>query len=366
MRPVRPCVVQEEVMGVRLLVTDPLHPAVPGTIDGVQAAAAAAGGPPWTVLGLLSDPIHVPGLALPLGVDEVVMVPGAEAPDWAARVVTAAVELRIDAVLPWTVEHARLLAATGTELAELGVALVCPPAAHVWLTCDRWEMASCLSELGIPTPETMLVDQASDLGTAAQELGYPGRRLLVRPRRPGGSWGSWSVRDDAGLGVPGPLPALPLYPLMAAAATCTGPLDLLVQRQEPGLELEVDVLALDGKVLAAVERSATRTVAGLCVEGTVGPPRLPVSELVEQVVAALGWSQLLTVGLIWNPMTGRTVVSEVTAGASRCIGASTPVGVSLLAAAVELAVTGRAPSLPAAEGAPAGIRRYFAEQVWPV
>lgn len=350
---------------MRLLITDPLGPDVPGMVAGLQAAAAVAGGPPWTVLGLLSDPIDLPKLVPPPGVTELVAVSDAKAPGWAARVVTAAVERRIDALLPATLQHARLLAHAQAELAELGVALVCPPAAHVWLTCDRWEMASCLAELGIPTPHAIVVDQTSDLGSAAQELGYPDHRLLVRPRQPGGSWGSWSVRDDAGLGVPGPLPAMPLYPLMAAAATCTGPLDLLVQRQEPGLELEVDVLALDGKVLAAVERSATRTMAGLCVEGTVGAPRLQVGELVEQVVAALGWSQLLTVGLIWNPMTGRTVVSEVTAGASRCIGASTQVGVSLLAAAVELAVTGRAPSLPAAEGAPAGVRRYFAEQVWP-
>jgi hypothetical protein len=209
------------------------------------------------------------------------------------------------------------------------------------------------------------VDLPSELGPAARELGYPDHRLVIRPRRPAGPWGVWSVRDDAGMGTTAPLPALPLYALMAALTATSTPLDLLVQRDDPGIDLEVDVLAQDGKVLAVIERRAVRTVAGVCVEAVVGPPRPAVSELVEQLVAALRWSQLLTVGLIWNPMTGRTVVSEVTAGASRCIGASTPVGVSLLAAAVELAVTGRAPSLPPAERAPAGIRRYFAEQVWP-
>lgn len=350
---------------MRLLITDPLHPVVPGTVAGLQSASAAVGAPPWTVLGLVSGLGDRAGLVPPPGVTEMVSVPDAGTPGWASRVVTVAVERRIDAVLPWTDRDARLLAPAATELRELGVALVCPPAPLVELADDKWETAVRLSELGIPTPASRVVDRTSDLGVAARELGYPGHPLVLKPRCSADGQGVWAVRDDAGLGTASPLPALPLYALMAAASACEEPLGRVVQQQLPGVDVSVDVLAQDGKVLASVARTCARTSGGLCVEGTVGPSWPPVDSVVEQLVAALGWSQLLSVQLIWDPQTQRATVYELNAGASGSNGAAGHAGVPLLAAAIELAVTGRPPLLPAVVDRRSRVRRYWADQVWP-
>lgn len=351
--------------GVRLLITDPLHPVVPGTVAGLQSAAVAAGAPPWTVLGLVSGRVDRAGLVPPPGVTELVAVPDAAAPGWRSRVVTLAVQRRVDAVLPWTDRDAELLAPAATELRELGVALVCPPTPLVELAGDKWETAVRLTELGFPTPASRAVDRTTELGVAARELGHPQYPLVVKPRCSAGGRGVWSVQEDAGLGVTSPLPALPLYSLMAATATCPEPLGLVVQQQLPGVDVSVDVLAHDGKVLASVARTRARTLGGLCVEGAVGPVWPSVAQLVEQLVAALGWSQLVNVQLIWDPVTERGAVYELNARASGSIGTTGHVGVPLLAAAVELAVTGRPPLLPAVADRPSRFRRYWTDQVWP-
>lgn len=352
-------------MSRRLLITDPLHPVVPGTVAGLQSAAVAAGAPPWTVLGLVSDPDDRAGLVPPPGVTELVPVPDAAAPGWRSRLVTLAVQRRIDAVLPWTDRDAELLAPAATELRELGVALVSPPAPLVQLAGDKWQTSVRLTELGIPTPASRAVERTSELAEAARELGHPQYPLVVKPRSSAGGRGVWSVREDAGLGITFPLPALPLYALMAAAATCPEPLGLVVQQQLPGVDVSVDVLAADGKVLASVARTRARTLGGLCVEGAVGPLWPAVAELVEQLVAALRWSQLLNVQLIWDPAAERGAVYELNARASGSIGTAGHVGVPLLAAAIELAVTGRPPQLPAMADRPSQFRRYWTDQAWP-
>lgn len=351
-------------MSRRVLITDALHPVVPGTVAGLQSAAAEAGAPPWTVLGLVSDLVDRAGLVPPPGVTELVSVPDAAEPGWRSRVVTLAVQRRVDAVLPWTDRDAGLLAPVATELRELGVALVCPPTPLVELAGDKWQTTVRLTELGLPTPESRAVDRASDLGVVARELGHPQYPLVVKPRCSAGGRGVWSVREDAGLAVTSPLPALPLYGLMAAAATSPEPLGLVVQQQLPGIDVSVDVLAQDGKVLASVARTRARTLGGLCVEGAVGPVWPSVAELVEQLVGALRWSQLVNVQLIWDPVTERGAVYELNARASGSIGTAGHVGVPLLAAAVELAMTGRPPLLPAVADRPSRFRRYWTDQVW--
>lgn len=351
-------------MTTRLLITDPLHPVVPATMTAIQSESAAAGKPPWTVLGLVEGPIATAELVPPPGVNELVVGSPAREPGWASRVITLAVERRVDAVLPWTDRDAELLAPVATELGELGVALVCPPEALVALAADKWATADRLSQLGIPTPATRQVERNTELAAAARQLGYPRRQLILKPRRSAGGHGVWLVWADAGLNVTAPLPALPLYALQSAAATCQEPLDLVLQEMRPGVDVSVDVLALDGKVLGGVARTRIRTLGGLCVEGTVGPVWPRLAGLIEDLVAGLGWTQLLNVQLIWDPETDRGAVYELNARASGSIGTAGHAGTPLLGAAVQLALTGRPPELPAS-GEPARFRRHWTDQVWP-
>lgn len=212
-------------------------------------------------------------------------------------------------------------------------------------------------------PARRQVDGTAALGQAAKELGYPDRPLVAKPRRRAGGQGIWVVRADVGLGTWEP-PSLPLYAVMSAAATQREPLDLLVQELLPGVEVTVDVLADDGDVLAAVARTSTQRHGGFSVAGTVGLLWPPVAELIEQLVKALQWSQLLSVQLVWNPLSQLAAVYELSAWPSKSIGSAGRAGPSLLAAAIGRATTGRRPP-DVAVATTSRYRRHWTEQVWP-
>lgn len=189
-----------------------------------------------------------------------------------------------------------------------------------------------------------------------------------------GRWGTWLVRQDADPWPPAPppagtaltpvLPELPLPAVLAAAAHSPGPLGLVVRPVVRGGRYALDALCADGQVLAAVARTRIRQTPGYPPEQSVGPVPGPISAVLDRVVAALGWSQLLTLHAVWDPVTGTVTVTGLQAGASRSIGIADQVGVPLLAAAIQLARTGRAPVLPT-PGPAVRVSQYLRGQVLP-
>lgn len=352
-------------MTARLLITDPLHPALDTTIASLHAESAATTAPPWTLLGLIEGVApDAPPAPLP-GLTELLTAPPHHHPDWVPHVTTLAVAHRVDAILPWTNQHTELLASAATDLAELGTALVCPPAHLVDLAADRCATADRLAHLGIATPATIRIDRSSDLGAVAPQLGYPHRQLLLRPRTTSDTRGTWIARPDTALTAAAPPPALPLYALMTAATAGDEPLDLVLQERLPGVDVTVDLLAHDGTVLGAIARTCTRTSSSACVEGTIGPLWPGLDTTIERLVAGLRWTQLLTVRLVWDPHAHRGTVYDLTARASHAISTAGRAGIPLLSAAVRLALTGRPPALPAPLARPVRYRRSWTEQVWP-
>lgn len=353
-------------MSPRLWVTDVLDPAVPAVIAALQTDALAAGRPPWTVHGLIEIPrTDRPRAAEPeppAGVRSLMSGPAMDDPDWASWVVTHAVLQRVDAVLPCSDRAAQLLAAQATTLRELGGALVCPPAPQMALVQDRWTATARLNKAGIPTVPALRARSSADLATAARTLGYPDRTVTVSPRRVGAG-GVWSVRERTGLATTHPMPALPLYAVMAAVSAGPKPVDLVVQHEPAGPDTEVDILAADGTVLAAVARTVHRVSDGEWTDATVGPTPDQLTGLVDQVVAALNWTQLLTIRIAWDRANGSTAVRALRSATPLTAGLAGHAGAALLAAAIELAVSGRPPVLPAPTRA--AVRRSWTVRAWP-
>jgi biotin carboxylase len=219
----------------------------------------------------------------------------------------------------------------------------------------------------IPTPPTRLVASSTELVLAAYDLGYPDRRLIFKPRRLAGGAGVWSVRSDFELAARGPLTQLPLEAVACALdAVDSGgsTAEYLIQAALSGTDYSVDGLADRGRLLAQVARTRDATLGGLCVEGRVTSTLVPLGELIERVVAALDWSNLINVQLIMTEA-GEPFVYEINGRAAGSIGTGSYVGVDLLRAAIEYSRAGVAPQpsllVPAP---PVAFRRYWHDQWW--
>lgn len=361
-----------------LLISDPFHPVTAPTmaslrggcrecrVVGVDAAAGAEPSPP--------------------GVDVVLSVPAPECEGFAEAVRDVAVGHRLNAVLPWTDRDARGLARHRAVLERVGVAVVCPPAALVELAGDKWATVQRLRDLGVGVPETRIVRSGEELRECARDLGYPGRRLILKPRHLAGGAGVWRLRAGSDPMAAGSWPCLPVAALAAALderdETSTPVADLgqaraasgqargdavggfVLQHEIDGVDVSVDVLALDGRRLAAVARTREATLGGLSVAGRVGAPSGPMLLAVEAIVAGLSWSSLANIQLIASAE-GPVTAYEINARASGSIGLDSYAGMDLLSAAIHLARTGQPPAgLDRVVARPVRFRRHWLDQSW--
>lgn len=370
--------ISEEHQHVALLITDPWHPVTAPTVRCLRRGCSGCR------VVAVSDRHPVAGdEPPPPGVERVVTVPPAQHQDFAEAVVATAAAHAMTAVLPWTDRDARALAPHHSRFRRAGAPLVCPPPELVELADDKWTTMTRLAKLGLAVPATRRVRTAGQLREAALELGYPARSLILKPRRLAGGVGVWRIAADADPMAGGTPPDLPLAAMAAALDAPIGrpALDLVLQHHVEGMDTSVDVLAHNGRLLGAVARSREATLGGLSVAGRVSRPAATVQDVIERLVAGLGWSGLANVQLITD-RDGRPVVYEINARAAGSIALASYAGVDLLAAAIHLTRTGRPPeglaprfalalsdagSEPAAGHGPqrTSFRRYWLDHSWP-
>jgi hypothetical protein len=344
--------------GLRLLITDPLHPVVECTIGPLKARHPYG----LAVFGVST----VSGAVPPPSVDGVFVCPPLDDPRYIPALVELIRRYRIDVVLPWTDQDALVISSHAAELVAAGAQVACAPAFLVRMACDKWATLQRLVELNVQIPATYLITSAAQLVTAAADLGYPDRSLMLKPRGLAGGRGIWSIQAAVDLNWTSPRPRLPLEAIQAALSTMDGPVELLLQQDVPGVDLSVDVLAVDGKTAGLTARTRTDVLGGLCVQGTVQPSWPELDDTIERVVGGLGWSHLANVQLIADPGSGAVTVYEINGRAAGSLGVGSHAGVDLLATALEYARTGRPPATSGRVSAPVAFRRYWQDQTWPL
>jgi carbamoyl-phosphate synthase large subunit len=345
---------------MRLLITDPFHPVVQTTI----AALKSEYGDGCHVIGI-SPITEIPPPPL---LDGLELCPRPDAPSFEVRLLDVVRRERIDTVLPWTDADALALGRATERLARAGATLVGPPWRLVRLACDKWSTLERLTAIGIPVPMTRLVASASEVESAALELGYPAHRLILKPRCLAGSAGVWSVRPDFDLQAHGPRAQLPLEAIVAAvrlAVRRDGPMDYLLQQEVTGTDVSVDAVAHDGRVLSRIVRTRDATLGGLCVQGRVLVSPTSLNSLIDELIAGLGWSNLINVQLIMD-RAGQPFVYEINGRAAGSIGIASYSGADLLRTAIEYSRTGASSSPDGFQAiTPITFRRYWNDQWWP-
>jgi glutathione synthase/RimK-type ligase-like ATP-grasp enzyme len=157
---------------------------------------------------------------------------------------------------------------------DFPVPVMAGPAAGVDAASDKAATFDLAERIGVPAPETIGVGDVDGLVAAARDLGYPGRRVVIKPLHAKGSRGVRVLTSDADERAwlldarPGEHAPLTLD----AAARLLGDGEFppyLVQEWLEGPEETVDAIAWRGEMLLPMTRTREAIRAGLAMDFTL-------------------------------------------------------------------------------------------------
>ncbi|MCD6304260.1 MAG: ATP-grasp domain-containing protein [Planctomycetes bacterium] len=201
---------------------------------------------------------------------------------------------RLQVVLPLSTMELDALAAAKERFAAAGAAVLVSDAAGLAVANNKGTLMEAAAAAGVPVPRFIRVRTLDEFRSAVRELGFPSRSVCFKPEFGKGGRGFRILaagRDRfAELFEQKPGGCFETFEnaveILAQRETIP---PLLVMEYLPGEEYSVDVLCLDGRMLACVPRVREVIKLGICFIGTVRPaPAL--ADAAARLVEALGLS----------------------------------------------------------------------------
>jgi carbamoyl-phosphate synthase large subunit len=203
--------------------------------------------------------------------DAFAAVPPGDDPGFVDAMRRATAELEADVVFPTSSSE---VVAWSHARDAFPVPVMVGPPAGVEEASDKGATFALADRLGIPHPRTIQVDDVDAFAAAARELGYPARRVAIKPTHAKGSRGmrileAGSSRRDG---------LLKLRPGEHAPETLEGVIEILaggpfppyiVQEYLAGPEETVDAICWRGELLLPMTRTREAIRAGLAMDFTL-------------------------------------------------------------------------------------------------
>jgi predicted ATP-grasp superfamily ATP-dependent carboligase len=204
----------------------------------------------WRVTAADADQ-HSPGFRSRFTTDRLVYPPPTERADATVEAIFAAVcRSSVDLVIPITDEIGLPLAAARDRFAGV-TRLALPDPDALAVATDKAATLALAGRLGVPVPPTRLVADADSAVAVADELGWP---VVVKPQV------SREPREDGTVDAFTVTYAADPANLRERVASFEGRTGLLLQRWQPGEGHGVEVLAHEGRILAAFQHHRLREV----------------------------------------------------------------------------------------------------------
>ncbi len=260
-------------------------------------------------------------------VDKGHVVPPGDAPDY-IDVLSGLVEREgVNVIIPCSDEEVLALSRHKDAYRARGVAILCSPYDVTAVAIDKGSMLTFLQERGLSLPRFHLPTTLGGLFQAAEDLGYPARPVVVKPRRGRGGRGVKVLRED--INVLQTRDSHEMKLKWFAEALGQHVEGLVLMEYLPGQDYSVDVLADGGRFLYVVPRKRIKAILGPSQVGeTVW--NQPVVDMVEAVVKAFGFDSNVNIQLKCAASDDRPMVYEINPRVSGTIVAGSAAGVDLL------------------------------------
>lgn len=204
--------------------------------------------------------------------DKFYVVPSGRAPDYLDAMLEIVERDHVDVVLPQTTDELSALASHVEEFHSRGVKVAIPPIQSVERANDKWRVLEAAKARGVPLPKSFLTFSEKTLVKAVNALGYPDKKVVVKPRVSSGLRGvrvlSEEIWDVERFLREKPEPMeISLRDLIPILRRGKWP-ELIVQEYLPGPEYTVDVFRGQGGVIA-IPRLRKLVRAGITFQGEV-------------------------------------------------------------------------------------------------
>ena len=250
---------------IPILVTGGGAPGIAGTI------ASLRNNPDGTCFRILATDINdnVPGKYI---ADSFATVPAPEHDEYIPALLDITEKERISALLPQTTREINVLSKHAQRFENVGIRVVVSSHDAITLANDKYLLVREAEQCGVPCPEYVLTDSRNSLLDALDALGYPERKVVVKPRVSNGMRGlriiseePWTVSDFLGRKPEGV--EIRRDALLDILGNGDWP-ELMVSAYLPGREYTVDAFrGVKGSVVIPRTRDTIRS--GITFETTV-------------------------------------------------------------------------------------------------
>lgn len=198
----------------------------------------------------------------------------------------------VDVVLPIMSVELEALAKNKNRFAEIGTMVSVSEVSALEIANNKLKLLKYMSEKGVPCAEYRSVKNLQELKLAAQELGYPGKKVCVKTTHGSGSRG-FRILDASQSKFERYLFEKPnsstvsLEEMLEILSTAKELPEMIVMEYLPGTEYTVDLLANRGKVLYNCVRRSTNMDNSIMLDGIVVDNN-DVLSICERIVSLLG------------------------------------------------------------------------------
>ena len=238
---------------------------------------------------------------------------------------------RVNIVVPCSDEEVLSLSQHKDSFDDIDVKILCSSSSITECAIDKLRMLQYLTEHGITVPKFHTPADKQQFAETVAELGYPHRRVVVKPRRGRGGRGVRYLtptvdvfdRDNRSMKLDWYLNALPSEAFSK----------ILIMEYLSGTDYSIDVLASSGEVVGAVIRERIAAISGPSTIGeVVANPE--VLNLIKEVVRVFGFDSNVNIQMKCAEPESCPMVYEINPRISGTIVAGKAAGIDLLSAGI--------------------------------
>lgn len=273
--------------------------------------------------------------------DDKVVIPYANDPQFIEKILDICEKKAVDLILPAFSDESMLLTQNLDRFTQKGVKILSPQYESTLLVHNKAMMLKRLEELGADYyPGYNKADTVMELKEACFRMGYPERKICVKPAKcNGGSRGFYILDEDYDryrvFFQEKAQPVCSLDELLLKLKGLEEIPQMLIMEYIPGQEYGMDVLAQEGKMLACVARKRLPPqVAGIDMRIVV-EERKELIQLAKKVVRDLNLSSILCMDVRFDEKDEKPYLIEVNPRQSAYTGISSQYA-NLLAMAIDI------------------------------